>query len=564
MRPLSHILGATTLALVALPVAALVWIALFSSGEGADWARLVAYVLPQTLRETGLLLFGVGVVTAVVGTGTAWLVAAYDFPGRTAVSALLMLPLTVPTYMAAYAWVEMLDYAGPVQSAIRDWGGFASARDYAFPDIRSPSGAVLVLSSVLYPYVYLTARLAFALGNASALEAARTLGATGAEAFRLIALPAARPAIVAGVSLALMESLNDIGAVETLGVRTVTFTIYDTWLSRGSLSGAAQLAAAMLLLVVGLLWMERRGHRAATAPRERALARQSLPAGRGLLALAACSVPVLVGFGMPAVLLATYALRRVEDWTEPALVAAASGSVTLALLVALVTVGAVYALLQAARLGRATSVRWAARAATFGYAMPGTVMAIGVLLPLAALDNAVDGVARLHGFSTGLLLTGSLAALVYACALRFAAIAHGAVDAGFVRIPPSVDGAARTLGSGPAGVALRVHAPLLRPALLTAALLVFVDTMKELPATLLMRPFGFETLATLIYTRAGQGDFENAAFAGLIVVAIGVLPLVLTGIVSRLAVVWPKKKAGSGTNPNRQKEADRMETLRTR
>lgn len=562
MRALPHILGLLALALVALPVAALLWIALLSPGDGADWGRLFAYVLPQTLHDTVLLLLGVGTVTALVGTGTAWLTAAYSFPGRGLASALLVLPLTVPTYVAAYAWVEITDYAGPLQTAIRDWGGRAGA--YPFPDIRSLPGAVLVLSSVLYPYVFLTARVAFALGNASALEAARTLGASASEAFRLIALPAARPAIVAGVSLALMETLNDIGAVETLGVRTVTFTIYDTWLSRGSLSGAAQLAAIMLVLVVGLLWLERRHHRARSSVRERPLTPRALPAGRGLLALAACLAVPAIGFGVPASLLAAYALRRVEDWGEPALVAAAGGSVTLAASVALATVAGVYLLLQGARLGRAAPLRWASRATTFGYAVPGTVMAIGVLLPLAALDNAVDGWARLHGFSTGLLLTGSLAALVYACALRFAAIAHGAVDAGFGRISPSVDGAARTLGERAGGVAWRVHLPMLRPALLTAGLLVFVDTMKELPATLLMRPFGFETLATLIYARAGQGDFEDAAFAGLIVVAIGMVPLLLTGLVSRLAVVLAKKKAGPSATLGPAEEADRMETLRTR
>lgn len=536
--------GAFACAFFLLPVVALVWIG--AAGEGPDWAHLARFVLPATLADTALLLAGVALVTAIVGTGTAWLVAATEFPGRAWLAAALVLPLTIPTYIAAYVWVEMLDFAGPVGRALRELG-----TDWR-PEPRSTLGAVLILSSVLYPYVYLTVRVVFALAGASALEVARTLGAGAGTALRTVALPLARPAIAAGVTLALLETLNDIGAVETLGVRTITWTIYETWLNRGSLAGAGQLALALLVVVLLLAWIERRSRRGtARASRDRPMARIRLSGGRAALAFLACALPFALGFLAPVALMARYALARLDDVAEPALRAAASGSLRVALAVTVLAVVVVAVTQAARRFSGSRLLALADRTATIGYALPGTVLAIGVLVPLAAFDNALDAALRPYGWGTGLLLTGSLAALVYAIAVRFSAIGHGALAAGFAAISPNVDRAARTLGASPREIVAGVHLGLMRPALATAALLVFVDAMKELPATLLLRPFGLETLATLIYTRGSQGDFENAALAALLVVALGLVPL---AVASRLATgaavrrtAFRRAPAGRGT-----------------
>ena len=538
------LLGAGVLALFLLPVATLLVLGLF--GEPPDWLHLARFVLPRAAATTLLLLLGVGIVTAIVGTATAWLVAAHDFPGRGALAVLLVLPLTVPTYIAAYAWVEVLDYGGPVQA-------FARAQGLALPvpDLRSLPGAVFVLSGVLYPYVFLTARVAFAFSGASTLEVARTLGAPAGAAFRTVALPLARPAIVAGTTLALLETLNDIGAVETLGVRTFTFAVYETWLNRGSLAGAGVLALALLATVLMLILTERRSRRdVPAATRTRPLGRTRLRGAKALAAAIACFLPPVLGFLAPLALMSGYAWRRRETWWEPALLEAVAGSVRLGLLVTLAAVALVLAVQAARRFSRSSALRLADGAVTLGYALPGTVLAIGVLVPLAALDNALDAALRPFGLSTGLLLTGSLAALVYAATLRFAAIGHGAVAAGFRALSPNVDLAARTLGARPWRIVGGVHLPLLAPALAAAALLVLVDAAKELPATLLMRPFGFETLATLIYTRGSQGDFEAAAFAALLVVALGLVPLVAaSALLNRGRIAVRPARGGPGTGP---------------
>lgn len=537
--------GALLVAGVAIaPIVALVVIAL--SGDAAVWTHLLATVLPPSLKATALLMLGVGLATAVVGIATAWLVAMYRFPGRGMLEWMLLLPLAVPTYVVAYCYVELLDHVGPVQSGIRSLFGFSSIRDYWFPDIRSLGGAVFVMSAVLYPYVYLTVRATFLMQSVCVLDVGRTLGAGPARCFREVALPLARPAAVVGVTLALMECLNDIGAVQYLGVRTLTLSVYATWVNRGDLAGAAQLACAMLLAVLLLIWLERRGRGLQrfhnTARRQQPLPDHPLRGWRAIAAVAVCAVPVLAGFVFPASYLLSAAIRRGASDFGPAYFSLVTNSLTLSLAAALAAVVAALVLVYAARLTGSRLVRAAGRIAAIGYAVPGTVLAIGIVIPLAALDNAVDGLARQwFGLSTGLLLTGSIAALVYAYVVRFLAVSHGTVEAGLERITPSIDMAARSLGRSPGRVLREIHLPLVRPAATTAALLVFVDSMKELPATILLRPFNFETLATHVYTYASMQMVEQGALAALTIVAAGLLPVALLARSAR------QSRPGAGT-----------------
>lgn len=516
-------------AVMALPLVALAAIA--ASSFGASWPHLLRTVLPGATATTLLLMLSVGAGTAAVGVGSAWLVSMCRFPGRAVLDWALVLPLAVPTYIAAYAYVELFDQTGPVQSGLRAVFGFATVRDYWFPEIRSLPGAAVAMTAVLYPYVYLTTRVLFLMQSAHVLDVSRTLGAGPHRLFWRVALPLARPAVAVGVSLALMECLNDIGAVEFFGVRTLTFAVYDTWLNRADLAGAAQLALVLLLLVFLLIGAERsaRGRQRynvgrGTAPPQRF----DLSGWRAAAAAALCLLPVFFGFLLPAGLLADYASRRLDQFADAAVLDAAANSLIMAAATALVTVAAGLALVYSGRLSGSRPVVMIGRLAASGYAVPGTVLAVGILVPMAAFDNRLDAAMRaLFGVGTGLLVTGSGAALVYALTVRFLAIAYGSIDAGLAKISPHLDMAARTLGRTPVRTLLEVHLPLMRPAATAAALLVFVDSMKELSATVLLRPFDFETLATLVYARASRGAFEDAAAAALVIVAIGIVPLVL-------------------------------------
>ncbi|WP_157020303.1 ABC transporter permease [Mesorhizobium xinjiangense] len=517
---------------VVLPIAALILIAL--SGSGADWPHLAENVLPRSSVTTLTLLVMVAALTASIGVVGAWLVVAYDFPLRRLLAWALVLPLAVPPYLAAYAFVEFFDFTGPPQTALRALFGFETGRDYWFPDIRSTGGAAIVLSSVLYPYVYLTARVVFLMQGRNIADVARTLGARPLKVFLRILLPVARPAIVAGVSLVLMETINDIGAVEYLGVRTLTFSVYSTWLNRGSLEGAAQIATTMLALVLGLIFLEQwarrkqRFHGARSTHMKARPPRVALAGWRAWLATIAVLTPVLSGFGVPFYIFGGYVSRRLDQLLEPAILDAFLTSLATAGCTAVLTVLAALVLLNATRLSRATAVAAVVRLASTGYALPGTILGLGLLFVLTGFDNFVDGAAqRWFGTGTGLLLSGSAAAVVIACSVRFIALAEGAIRSGLEKLPPHLDQAARSLGRTPAGSAREVLLPLLRPAILTAAVLVFVDTVKELSATILLRPFGFNTLATYVYENASRGVIEDGAVAALLIILTALVPVVL-------------------------------------
>ncbi|UQO90494.1 iron ABC transporter permease [Burkholderia multivorans] len=517
-------------AAVAAPLAALVAAAF--DADLAHWRHLAAFVLPQALANTLLLLAGVGTIVSIVGTGCAWLVTAYDFPGRRTLTWALLLPLAVPTYIVAFAYLDLLHPIGPVQSAVRWLLGFDSPRQFRLPDLRSLPGAVFVLGFVLYPYVYLSTRAMFVTQSASLLEAARTLGAGRVATFWRVVMPLARPAIAVGVSLALLETLNDIGASEFLGVQTLTVSVYTTWITRSDLAGAAQIALAMLAVVVAMIALERYGRRRqryAHGRRMRPLAPRRLTGAAGCTAAVLGWLPVLLGFGAPAAYLAVETAKRLHQvgGVSAQLLDGLANTLTIAAAATVATLACGLIVAWAARAQRdsmrAGVARLGARIASLGYAVPGAVLAIGLLTPLGAVD-------RLFGTMLGrdgLWLIGSAAALVIAYTVRFLAIAAGNVEAGLARIPPSLEQAARSLGETAAGALRRVHLPLLRPALTTSALLVFVDAMKELPATLLLRPLNFDTLATWLYAEAARGTYEEGAVAALAIVLAGLVPVIL-------------------------------------
>ena len=524
--------------LVLLPVLALLWQA--RRGSDGLWSHLAANVLPHAISQTAILLAGVGLLVAVIGTLSAWLVTAYDFPGRRMLEWALLLPLAVPTYIVAYAYLDLLHPLGPVQAVIRSVLGYDSPRDFRLPDIRSMTGAILLLSLVLYPYVYLPTRAMFLTQAASLVEVSRALGTTRAQVFRRVALPLARPAIAVGMSLALMETMNDIGASEFLGVRSLTIAVYTTWVTRYDLPGAAQIALAMLVLVVALVslerWARRRQRFSTSAQRGRSFAPRALTGRAALLALGLGLAPVVLGFLIPASYLAVEAWERFRlAGFSAGLVAEARNTFLLSAIAtaAVVACGVVVSYAARARPGRVSAA--ALRVASMGYAMPGTVLALGILTVVAGLDRWIDATARdWLGVSTGLVLIGSGLALGYAYLARFLAISTGSVEAGFSRIPRSYDHAARTLGRGPGETLRQIHLPLSRGAMAAAGLLVFVDCMKELSATLLLRPLNFETLATHIYAEAARGTYEDAAQAALAIVLVGLLPVILLARIGRL------------------------------
>lgn len=519
------ILAAT---LVALPVAAILLIAAQPSPD--VWPHLLAYVIPQAMRDTALLLAGVGVITLVIGTGTAWLISLYEFRGRGMLLWLMPLPLAIPTYIAAYVYVDLFEPLGLAHRALTT---LLPARDalMALPNLRTLPGAIFVIGLVLYPYVYLSARAMFQLQSAEFAEAARTLGARRLSVFWRVSLPMARPALAVGAALALLETLNDIGASEYLGVRTLTVSIFTTWLNRGSLAGAAQLSCVMLVLVASLIALERYGRRNAatefSSESPRLTPRKTLDGLKGAFAFAACALPPLLGFAVPLLYLLRESARRgLFSTIDTAIWRDAFNSVTFAALATLFALLLGLAVVLAQRWRPAAWTSAATHIVQTGYALPGLVLALGLLTPLLTFDNALGNLLRWTGFTQpGLLLMGSGAAIAIAYVIRFLAVPTGFLKSGFGRIPLDYDDSARSAGAGQITSLRRVHLPLLRPALLGAVIIVFVDCLKELPATLLLRPMNVETLATSIYQYASRGTFEDGALAALLIVAASIGPV---------------------------------------
>ena len=501
---------------------------------GEVWRHLVDTVLAGYVRNSLVLMLGVAAGTLLIGVSTAWLTVSCRFPGVRVFEWALLLPLAVPAYIIAYTYAGMLDFAGPVQTALRDWFGW-SRGDYWFPPVRTLGGAVAVLSLVLYPYVYLLARTAFLEQSAAAVDVARTLGCGALGAFVRVTLPAARPAIIAGLSLALMETLADFGTVQHFGVAVFTTGIFRTWFGLGDVTAAAQLSAVLLGFVFALVLLERWSRRGArytqVGSRSRPLATRHLRGAAAAGAFAACALPLLLGFALPAGQLAAWAIESWRDGVDAGFARLVFNSVALAACASLLALALALLFAYTGRLRPSRPARLATRVASMGYAVPGTVIAVGVMLPFAWLDNTVDAWMRdTFGVSTGLLLSGTLVALMFAYLVRFLAVSLQTVESGLGRITRAMDEAGRSLGYRTPEVVARVHVPILRGSLLTAVLLVFVDVMKELPATLILRPFDFNTLAVRAYELASDERLEDASVAALAIVAAGLVPVLVLSV----------------------------------
>jgi iron(III) transport system permease protein len=530
-------LGAISLgaaALILLPILAVVASVLGPAGE--TWAHLARTLLGNYVVNTALLVACVAAGVLSIGVLSAWLVTAYRFPAQRVLEWALVLPLAMPAYVMAYAYTDWLQFTGPVQGLLRAATGW-QAREYWFPEIRSIPGAGVMLSFALYPYVYLLARTAFLDVSRSALEAGRLAGQSAWGSFWRVALPIARPAIAAGAALALMETLADFGTVSYFALEVFTTGIFKAWLSMGDATAAGQLSVCLLAFVFVVLALERasRGRASYASTLSKRPPPQLLSGPAAALAFAACAAPVLLGFLLPAGLLIHLAWSDLAARTGfpvgarlPALV---GNSFMLAGIAAVAGVLLATAMAYAARLARgrpASVVAWANRAATLGYAIPGAVIAIGVLVPLGRLDNWIaGGIEAAFGVKPGLLLTGTIVALVYAYLVRFLAVALQSVESGLAKVTPRMDDAARSLGATPAQTLARVHAPLLASSLASAALLLFVDVMKELPATFALRPFNFDTLAIEAYNLAKDERLSEAAVPSLVIVAIGLVPVLV-------------------------------------
>lgn len=527
-RLLRFLAWAVALACVA-PIVAAAVAAL--TGDLATWRSLASTVLPAYAANTLMLVALVSVGTAAVGAGAAWLMTMHRFPGSRALEILLVLPLAFPAYVLAYAYTDLMSHHGPVQAGLRALTGWGP-RDYWFPDIRSLPGAALMFVCVLYPYVYLLARAAFAQQSATAYLAARSLGQGPRAAFLRVSLPMARPAIAAGVLLAIMETIADYGTVAHFAVRTFSTGIYQAWFSMQDRGGAAQLALCLLAfaLVVATLERVQRGQARAhmRGGKLGGMKVTQLEGWRGWAATLFCLLPVLAGFLLPVAILGRMAVSSGQSLLEPRYLGFVANSLTLAAVAAVVTVAGAVVVGHHARMSPGRGPLVLAAAAGLGYAVPGGVIAVGLLVPFAGLDNVIDAFARERfGFSTGLIFTGTIGLLVVAYMARFMAIALNSFDAGLATVSPHMDAVARTLGRSPARVLWGVHLPIVRGSLLTALLIVFVDVMKELPATMIMRPFNFDTLAVQAYRLAADERLNQAAVPSLVIVAVGVLPVML-------------------------------------
>ncbi|MCC0068769.1 MAG: iron ABC transporter permease [Rhodobacteraceae bacterium] len=531
-------------AIVVMPVAAVLVLA-FHPTENI-WPHLLATTLPRYATNTVVLTLATGALAAAVGTGAAWLVTMYRFPFSGVLEWLLLLPLAIPAYIGAYALVDFLDYSGPVQVALREAMGWGSARDYWFPAVRSRPGAVLVLAAALYPYVYMLARAAFREQSAGSYEVARALGAGPLGLFLRVGLPLARPAIAAGAAIVMMETVNDFGVVDFFAVQTLTTGIFTVWLETGNAGGAAQIAVVILAVILALVALEKVSRRNSryyqSARQPRPVTKVRLSGLAAALAAILCALPVAFGFVLPLVVIAGHALDRPETWFSAGLGRAFLNTLTVGGGAAFLTVAGAVFMVYGVRLTGRRLPKIVLPVTTIGYAAPGAVLAVGILIPVAAFDHRLaDLVQALTGHDPGLLLTGSAAAIVLAYFVRFFAIAQGATDAAFGRVPPSLPMAARSLGRTAGGALREVYLPMMRGTVGTALLLVFVDCVKELPATLLLRPFNYDTLATRAHEKASLENIAEAAPPALLVIAVG---LVAVGLLAR-ATLAPRRGAAA-------------------
>ena len=515
--------------IITSPIVAIIWIAI--SPEENVWLHLATSVLPTYIFNSVVLMLGVGAFVGIIGTGTAWLVAMCEFPGAKIFAWALILPMAMPAYVVAYVYTDFLEFAGPVQTSLRMLFSWTTSSDYWFPQIRSLGGAITVLSLVLYPYVYALTRASFLEQSISTLEAGRVLGLTGVQNFFYTSLPLARPAIVVGVTLCLMETLSDFGTVDYFAVRTLTVGIFDVWFGMENRGGAAQIALVLLGFIIMLIWLERssrRRQRFHNSSKNQLMKKIMLKGWRSFLAIVSCLVPIVTGFVLPGAILFYHALNNIEGFYSTKYIEYAGNSFMMAGSATLIIVLTGIFLAYAARICPNLLVKIAVRVASIGYAIPGAALAIGILISIGAIDSVFTKTMKLtFGFSANVFIGSGLAALLFGYTTRFLAIALGSAEAGLSKVTYNMDMAARTLGSGPRSTLFSVHAPLIRSSIISGSVLVFVDIMKELPATLILRPFNFETLATFVYQYASDELLNECAPAALTIVLAGLLPVLL-------------------------------------
>jgi iron(III) transport system permease protein len=520
-------------ALIATPVLCVLGSIFSFSGE--IWQDLASTVLFGYIANSIVLMLGVGFGATVLGVSTAWLVTMCRFPGSRIFAWALLLPLAAPAYLIAFTYTEFLDYYGPVQSLLRQIFGWSSVGDYWFPNIRSLAGAIVMFSLVLYPYIYLLARVAFLEQSTCVTEASRSLGCNPWQSFFTVALPLARPSIVSGLALVLMETLSDFGTVDYFGIGTFTTGIYRTWFGRDSRIGASQLAAVLMLFIFALIWLEIWSRRQCryyqTSSPYRSRQQYQLQGIRAILAWFACFVPITLGLLLPGAFLLHMTISHAQETLDRDFLTLASHSFILAAISSVLAVVIATIVAYGQRLYPNLTMRLGVRVAAMGYAIPGSVIAVGVMIPVGNLDNAIDFWMRSHfGISTGLLFSGTIVALIFAYLVRFLAVAFGGVESSLAKIKPTLDDAARSLGYNPTSTLVKVHAPLMWGGLLTAAILVFVDVMKELPATLVIRPFNFDTLAVQVYQYASDERSIEASAPALAIVLVGLIPVIFLSL----------------------------------
>ncbi len=495
------------------------------------WAHLASTVLPRYVLNSLGLVLGVGLGSALIGIATAWLITMCRFWGRRIFEVVLLLPLSAPAYVLAYTYTDFLEFSGPVQTFIRQTLDL-EAGQYWFPSVRSLGGAILMLTLVLYPYVYLVTRLAFLEQSSTTLEASRSLGCGPWQTFGRVAIPLARPSIMASVSLVSMETLNDYGTVQHFGLQTFSTGIFRTWYGLGERVAATQLASLLLVLALSLILLERWSRRQAryyqSGHRHGSYVPYSLTGLRTVGAWAICSLPVILGFLLPGFLLVLMTLDSLPDSISPRFWGFARNSLMLSLITAVLAAAISLVLAYARRIHTEWSLRAAIQVASIGYAIPGSVIAVGVLISIGWLDNTLDSwFESWFGISTGLIFSGSVVAIVFAYLVRFLAVSFGTIEASLLKIRPHLDEAAQSLGSGRTKTFFNVHVPLLWRGVLTAMLLVFVDVMKELPATIVIRPFNFDTLAVRANQLASDERLAEAAAPALLIVLVGILPVMI-------------------------------------
>ena len=530
-RELLETLGALFVAsIIAIPILTIFYMA-FSADKNI-WPHLSSTVLPGYVITTSIVLAGISTITVVTGVGLAWIVTVYEFPMRRTMEWLCLIPLAMPAYIVAYAYGDLLDYTGFIQSSLRFIFGWGSIKDYWFPSVYSIGGSIFVMSFVLYPYVYLTSRAAFLRQSMTLIEVSSTLGKSSIYSFFHIALPMARPAIIIGLILIIMESMNEFAAFEYYGVDTLSVGVYITWLGKNNLGGAAQIAIFMLLFVFLLMIIEKglRKKRSFAQNNKKLMSvnRVKLTKGRAVFVMIICALPILIGFLFPSIVLLDFVLERILEVDALKYADLLFNSLFLSISAAILTIILGVFLVNTYITSNNLIIRLSVTISRLGYALPGVVIALGVIVPLITLDGLIkNALGQYFNITVGLIFSGTMIAIIYAYVIRFLTISYGTIESGFATLNPDIAAASRVLGQSKYSTLIKIQLPIIKPALIMSALLVFVDSMKELPATLILRPFNFDTLATYVYTYASLSQIEEAALPALTIVATGLLPIIL-------------------------------------